>query len=204
MVSVDVPTAAAPVATSERTLLLVAGLGLNEAVTPLGIPVAVSVTPPVNPPLSVTVMVSVTPELRARVNDGEDGAIVKLPPPEEPVTVSMIVVDALMDPDVHETVMLDEPAVAVLPIVNWSVVLGLNGLAPQAAVTPDGRAERVQVTLPSEPADGLLFVTVMVSVTLEPGVADSVVGEAETVMLFCVPSTVIVKAWVLAQPLALV
>ena len=46
-------------AVSVSTLEVVDDAGLNEAVTPLGIPDAVKVTLPVNPPWSVTVIVSV-------------------------------------------------------------------------------------------------------------------------------------------------
>jgi len=54
------PSVAELVAVSVSTLEpVVVGLGLNEAVIPLGRPVADSVTPPVNPYAGVTVMVSV-------------------------------------------------------------------------------------------------------------------------------------------------
>jgi hypothetical protein len=53
------PMVAELLAVSVSTLELVDAVGLNEAVTPLGSPVAVKVTLPVNPPESVTVMVSV-------------------------------------------------------------------------------------------------------------------------------------------------
>ena len=59
MVTVATPAVAVLLAVSVRTLELVDDVGLNEAVTPLGSPVAVKVTLPVNPPESVTVMVSV-------------------------------------------------------------------------------------------------------------------------------------------------
>jgi hypothetical protein len=53
------PTVAVPVAVSVRTLELVAGFVPNEAVTPLGKPLAASVTLPVNPLAGMIVMVSV-------------------------------------------------------------------------------------------------------------------------------------------------
>lgn len=49
-VTVAVPTAAVALALRVNVLLAVAGFGLNDAVTPLGNPVAVKVTLPVNPP----------------------------------------------------------------------------------------------------------------------------------------------------------
>jgi len=59
MVTVEVPAVAVALAVNVSTLELVDEVGLNEAVTPLGSPVAANVTLPVNPFTSVTVMVSV-------------------------------------------------------------------------------------------------------------------------------------------------
>jgi hypothetical protein len=53
------PVVAALLAVSVSTLELVAGLVANDAVTPLGKPVAESVTLPVKPLAGVTVIVSV-------------------------------------------------------------------------------------------------------------------------------------------------
>ena len=53
------PTVAVLLAVNVSTLEVVDDAGLNAAVTPLGILVAVNVTLPVNPPTSVTMMVSV-------------------------------------------------------------------------------------------------------------------------------------------------
>ena len=61
MVTVTVPVVAEPLAVSVRMLVVLVGLGLNTAVTPLGRPDAVRVTLPVNPPRSFTVMVLVPP-----------------------------------------------------------------------------------------------------------------------------------------------
>lgn len=55
--------------------------GLNEAVTPAGIPDAAKVTPPVNGLTSVTVMVSVPLAPWAIVRVDAEGASLKLPPP---------------------------------------------------------------------------------------------------------------------------
>src|ERR1035438_2155326 len=59
IVRMEVPATAVPLAVSVSTLVEVAGLVANAAVTPLGRPEAARVTDPVNPPTSVTVMVSV-------------------------------------------------------------------------------------------------------------------------------------------------
>lgn len=58
-VMVKAPVVAVLPAASVRTLEVVEDAGLNEAVTPLGMPDAVNDTLPVNPPMSVTLMVSV-------------------------------------------------------------------------------------------------------------------------------------------------
>ena len=58
MVTVELPVAAVVLAVNVSVLVLVAGFGLNDAVTPAGRPDdAVRVTPPVNPLIGVTVMV---------------------------------------------------------------------------------------------------------------------------------------------------
>ena len=57
IVRVTVPVAAVPLAVNVNVLEAVAGLGLNEAVTPLGRPDADKLTLPVKPFCGVTVMV---------------------------------------------------------------------------------------------------------------------------------------------------
>lgn len=59
MVTVTVPTAAEPLAASVNVLVAVAGLGLNDAVTPLGSPDADKLTLPLKPFCGVTVTVLV-------------------------------------------------------------------------------------------------------------------------------------------------
>ena len=58
-VIVKAPVVAVLLAVSVSTLEVADDVGLNTAVTPLGMPDAVNATLPVNPPTSVTVMVSV-------------------------------------------------------------------------------------------------------------------------------------------------
>ena len=59
-VIVNAPVEAVLLAASVRTVEVADDVGLNEAVTPLGMPVALNDTVPVNPGRSVTVMVWVT------------------------------------------------------------------------------------------------------------------------------------------------
>ena len=73
-------------------------VGLNEAVTPVGMPEAVNATLPVNVPVSFTVMVSVPLAPRATVNAVAEGVSVK---PEAGGTVSVtIVVTGVSVPEV--------------------------------------------------------------------------------------------------------
>jgi hypothetical protein len=58
-VTVTAPVAAVVLAVNVRALVEVAGFGVNEAVTPLGNPVAVNVTLPLKPFAGVMVMVLV-------------------------------------------------------------------------------------------------------------------------------------------------
>lgn len=84
MVTVEEPVAAVLLAVSVSVLELVDDVGLNDAVTPLGRPVAVNDTLPVNPFTSVTEMVSVA--LLPCVTESEDAErdSVKLGVPVEP------------------------------------------------------------------------------------------------------------------------
>ena len=59
MVTVAVPAVAELLAVSDKTLVVVVLVGLKDAVTPLGSPVATKLTLPVKPPAGVTVMVLV-------------------------------------------------------------------------------------------------------------------------------------------------
>jgi hypothetical protein len=79
MVTVDAPTVAVLLAVSVSTLELVDEAGLNEAVTPLGSPVAANDTLPVNGLTSVTVMVSVPLAPWATDRVAAEGLSVKLP-----------------------------------------------------------------------------------------------------------------------------
>jgi hypothetical protein len=160
MVTVAVPVVAVLLAVSVSMLLPVVGLVAKAAVTPLGRPDAARVTLPVNPPTSVTVMVSVP--LLPSVTDRlvAEGASVK---PDEGLTVSVMVVVAVVVPDVPVMVTVEVPVVAVLVAVNVSTLVLVAGLVANAAVTPLGRPDAARVTLPVNPPTS---VTVMVSVAV--------------------------------------
>jgi hypothetical protein len=77
IVTVAAPVVAVLLAVSVITLAPVAGLVPKLAFTPLGSPLAVSVTPPVIPPNSVTTMVSELLNPATRVSDELTGVILK-------------------------------------------------------------------------------------------------------------------------------
>jgi len=96
------------------------------------------------------------------------------------VTVKLIVVVALSEPEVPVMVIELVAAVAALPAVRVSRLLLLEGLDPKTAVTPLGRPETARVTLP---LNGLTSVMVMVSVPLAPLAIDNVDAEGFNVKL---------------------
>lgn len=165
----DVPAEAEAPTVSVNTLLLAVGLGLKVAVTPVGIPDAVSVTAPVNPPASSTVIVSVAPAFGETVSADSAGESVKLPDVAA-LTVSEIAALAVAVPDVPVIVIVDVPAAAVLLAVSVRMLLLVAGLVPNDAVTPLGNPETDSVTLPlKEPVSAMEIV----SVALAPSASDS-------------------------------
>lgn len=181
MMTVEAPAVAVALALKVTTLLPVAGLVANAAVTPLGRPDAASVTLPVNPPTSVTVMVSVAvmPWVIERL--AGDAARVK-PGVDFVVTVRPMEADAVRLPEVPVTATVAAPTVAVLLAVSVSTQLPLPvmGVLQPETVTPLIEVGKVMVTVPVNPP---WSVTVMVSVALPPCAIDRVAGEAESVKL---------------------
>jgi hypothetical protein len=117
------------------------------------------------------------------------------------VTVREMVVVAVNEPEVPVMVTVEVPAVAVELAVKVSTLVLVAGLVPNAAVTPLGRPEAARVT---EPVNGLTSVTVMVSLPLAPCAIDRADADGFSVKLPVDDVTVMVKACVLLQPLALV
>jgi hypothetical protein len=186
MVTVYVPAAAVALAVKVSRLAPVVGLVPNTAVTPLGKPDAASVTLPVNPPESITVMVSV-PLLPSAIDSADaERESVKF---GGPVTVRLIVVDAVSVPEIPVMVTVDVPGVAVALAVSVSRLVPVVGLVPNAAVTPLGKPDATKLTLPVNPPAS---VTVMVSVPLLPWAIDRVGADAESVK----PGLVTVRAMV--------
>ena len=173
------PVVAVPLAVKVKTLdPVVVGLGLNEAVTPLGNPVAARVTPPVNPFAGVTVMLSVLLAPCTTASVPALGASAKL---GAEATVSAIVVDALSVPETPLTVTVTgPPTVAVLLAVSVNTLEPVAGFVANAAVTPLGRPVADNVTLPLNP---FAPVTEIVLVVLPPCATVTVPGAADSVKL---------------------
>jgi hypothetical protein len=194
IVTVADPVVAVLLAVNVSTLLPVAGLVPNVAVTPLGNPEAARVTLPVNPPTSVTVIVSVALLLRVTARVDADGASVK---PDVGFTVSAMVVVAVTLPEVPVIVTVAAPVVAVLLAVRVSTLLPVVGLVPNVAVTPLGNPDAARVTLPVNPPTS---VTVIVSVALLPRVTARVDAERESVKLEAVVTESAMLVVAVAEP----
>jgi hypothetical protein len=164
MVTVAAPTVAVLLAVSVSTLELVDDAGLNDAVTPLGNPLAVNDTLPANPPTSATVMLPVPLSPCATERDVGEGVSVKLGVTEG-LTVSAIDVVTVVLPEVPVIVTFAGPVVAVLLAVSVSALALVDDAGLKDAVTPLGNPVAANDTLPVNPP---VSVTVMVSVALLP------------------------------------
>ena len=163
-VTVAAPAVAVPLAASVSVVVLVDEAGLKVAVTPLGKPLAVKVTAPVNPLSGFTVIVLVplapcrtlkVAGAAAMVKSGEAGAVtVRL---TAAVWVSPLLVPVTMT--------LAMPIVAALLAEKVSVLLPVEDTAPKLAVTPVGRPLALNATVPVKPLSAL---TVIVSVAVAP------------------------------------
>jgi hypothetical protein len=156
IVTVAVPVAAVTLAVKVSVLLLVAGLGLNAAVTPLGKPDAERVTLPLKPFDGVMLIVlvpwlpCVMVKLLGLADSVKFGA---------GVTVRLIVVVLFKLPDVP--VIVTVPVAAVALAVRVSVLLLVAGLGLNAAVTPLGKPDAERVTLPLKPFDGVMLIVLV-------------------------------------------
>jgi len=178
MVIVDDPSAAEAPTVRVITLVDVAGLVANAAVTPVGNPDAARVTLPVNPFSSVTAMVLVPVLPGATVTVEGDAASVKL---GFPVTVSVMeVVTGVSVPEVPVMVIGYAPATVVEATVKVTTLDVVEDAGLNAAVTPVGSPDAAKVTLP---VNGLMSVTVMVSVPLAPGATERVAADGFSVKL---------------------
>jgi len=152
-VTVALPVVAAADAVKVSVLVPVVGFVLNAAVTPVGTPLALSVTLPVNPPVGTTVMVLLaaappctTVKLAGLGDSVKLGVLL--------ITVRLIVVVWTSAPlvPVIVTVAGTAVAVAVLDAVN------VTTLPLRVAVTPVGSGPTLKVTVPVNPPDGVTVI----------------------------------------------
>ena len=156
IVIVTVPVAALRVVDKVNVLEPIAGLGLKDAVVPLCMPEAESVTLPAKPLLGMMVMrarpLLLRPILRlAGVADKlKFGA---------PLTAKEIVVELLTLPLTPLMVTVKVPMAALVLAVKVKVLVLVVLVGLNDAVTPPGRPEAERMTAPLNPLSG---VTVMV------------------------------------------
>ena len=117
------------------------------------------------------------------------------------VTESVNVVDAVVLPDVPVTVIVKAPVVAVLLAVSVSTLEVAEDVGLNEAVTPLGRPDTVNATLPVNPP---VSATVMVSVPLAPCLTLSEDADGVRLNPDVDPLTVMANAWVLLHELVLV
>ena len=177
IVTVAVPVVAVLLAVRVRTLLLVAGFELKEAVTPFGSPEAARVTLPENLLIGVMVMVlfPLAPPF-AIVIAFADAERLKLC--FGVITVRLSVVVFVNVPDLPVIVTATVPVTAVALAFKVSVLVEVAGLGLKDAVTPLGRPDAERVTLPLNP---LREVMPIVLVPLAPCTMVNVFGEAVSV-----------------------
>lgn len=178
MVTWPVPTDAPLLAASVKVLELVAGLGLKDAVSPLGKPEADRETLPLKPfvgaivivllPLEPCVTVRLLGETES-VKPGCGGGAV-------PFTVRLMLVVCVKLPDVPVTVIAAVPEAAVLLAAKVSVLLPVAGLGLKEAVTPLGKPDADIFTLPLKPFAGVI---VIVLPPLAPCATVKLPGEAD-------------------------
>jgi len=176
MVTATVPVVAVLLAVSVNVLVAVAGLGLNEAVTPLGRPEADRLTLPLKPFCGVMVMVlalfapCVMVRLLGEVESVKFGV-------GRGFTVRESVVVFVKLPEVPVMLTVTGPVVAVLLAASVKVLVVVAGFGLNDAVTPLGRPETDKLMLPLKPLSG---VTVMALEPLVPCVMVKLLGEVES------------------------
>ena len=185
-VTVAVPRVAVEEAVSVRTEVTVpfaggvTGLVANDAVTPLGRPVALSVVAEWKLLWLVMVMVLVPWLPRFTVREAGEALMVKFGVAGAFTVRATVVVETRL-PEVPVMVTVALPRAAVLLAVRVSVLVVVVLVGLNAAVTPPGSPDAARLTLPVNPFRGC---TVMVLVPpAAPWVIVRLLGEAESVKL---------------------
>jgi hypothetical protein len=147
IVTVVVPGTAAALAAIVSTLVVLVGVGLNTADTPVGKVEVVRLTLPLKPPTSVTVIV-LLPVVPCGIGASDEADSVKLGPA---ATVRETVVVAVELPEVPVIVIVVVPTAAAPLAVSERTLVNVVGFVPKVAVTPVGTFEAARVTLPVKP-----------------------------------------------------
>lgn len=147
------PSAAAEVALNVTTLVEEVLAGLKETVTPLGSPDAASATLPLKffANVTVTVLVAVAPRTRLTlVGEALNEKLLGS------VTVNGIATVADSIPDFPVTVTVPVLATALEDAVSVNVLVPLELVVPNVAVTPLGSPDALSVTVPEKPVCGVI------------------------------------------------
>jgi hypothetical protein len=160
MVTVAVPVAALALAVRVRVLAELAGFGLKLAVTPVGRPDAERVTFPLKPLIELIVIVleallPCTTLKEAGLEDNEKFFAAG-------VTVRLIVIVSVKVPDVPVTLTRAVPVAAEALAANVNVLAEVVPLGLNEAVTPLGSPEAAKVTLPLNPLEAAMLISVVV------------------------------------------
>ena len=156
--TLKVPVIAELLTVSVTVLLEVEGLGLKEAVTPVGRLDAEKLTVPVKPFVGWMVIVLVPVLPRATLRLLGDAERLKFGPR---FTVRAIVVVCVRPPDVPVIVTVALPVVAVLLAVSVSVLVLVVLLGLNDGVTPLGTPVADRVTLLPKPFDGVMVIVLV-------------------------------------------
>jgi len=175
-VTVDGPVAADAVTLSVSVTLAAVGPLPNEPRTPEGRPEKLTVTEPAKPFRGVKVRMLFPVAPCAMLSECGEAVSVKVGPD---ATVNAMVVVSVRPPDLPVIVIAEVPAAAVLAAAKVSAVLPAV-TAPKVAVTPVGRPEADNVTVPLKPDKGVMAILL---VPLEPGLMLKLAGVAARVKL---------------------
>ena len=154
----DWPVAVERLAVRVNVLVELVGLVLNDAVTPLGNPLALRVTCWLKPPAGTIVIVLVPVPPCATVTVLGEAVRVKLP---NAVTFKVSVVVTLRLPVVPVIVTVVVPFFAVALAVRVSVLLVVAGFGLNAAVTPLGKPDADRLTFPLKPFEGAMVIVLV-------------------------------------------
>ena len=185
-VTVAVPSVAVEEAVNVRTEVTVpfaggvTGLVANDAVTPLGRPVALSVVAELKLFWLVMVIVLVPLPPGFTVKDAGEALMVKFGVAGAFTVRARVVVETRL-PEVPVMVTVTVPRVAELLAVRVSVLVVVVLVGLNAAVTPLGRPDAAKLTLPVNPLTA--FTVIVLVPPAAPWVIVRLLGESDSVKL---------------------